>query len=183
MMRFKSTVVLIVIASATVYAQQARIGLKETLLWMHNFVADNSSQYTGQDSVDNHTCKLGSPNCQQRHDVSTFDSQGCSTTITWSATLNSKNNGTYTYRMSLKDLDPKSASWVKEGSFQNAVEVDTTNHVAAVMETFTPPNGRTEEIGAQSLVDLVFDSGDHAKRFIEAFKHAIELCGGKPSAF
>jgi len=58
-------------------AQQAEAPLKDTLLWMHNFAADTSSQYTGQDP-DNKNCTLGTPNCQRRHDVSTFDGKGCS---------------------------------------------------------------------------------------------------------
>jgi hypothetical protein len=35
----------------------------------------------------------------------------------------------------------------------------------------------------QIFAALVFDNADHAKRFVEAFKHAIQLYSGKPSLF
>jgi hypothetical protein len=92
------------------------VSLKDTLLWMHNFAADNASQFTGQNLVDNQPCNPG-PNCQQRHDVSTFDSKGCAATITWSIDLGLRDNGTYTYRVSLKDIDPNSVAWTKDGPF------------------------------------------------------------------
>ncbi len=165
-------------------AQQAKVvSLRDTLLWLHKFVADYGSQDSGQSSIDNHTCRLGTANCQERQDVSTFDSVGCSATITWSVTLNRKNIITYIYSVSLKDLDPKSVSWVKEGPFANAVEADTANHRAAVRITSTLGGGYTPELGGQSWVDVGFDSGEHAKRFAEVFQHAIRLCGGKSSPF
>jgi hypothetical protein len=108
-MKLRPLLLVMTIAGATAYAQQPS-SLKDTLQWMHNFAADNGSQYTGQKNTDNGPCELSTPNCEQRHDVSTFDSQGCSATITWSVTLNLKDLGTHTYRFSLKDLDPKSVA-------------------------------------------------------------------------
>ena len=178
-MKFNFLLVLMTIASVFARAQQP-VSLKDTLKWMHDFVAENSSQYTGQSSIDNHTCKLGEPKCQQRHDVSTFETQGCSTTITWSVTLNDKDLETHVYIVSLKELDPNSVSWVKVGSFENAVEVDTTNTKPTV-ETFSLPIEKTQKHIELSSVDVLFDSREHAKRFMEVFEHAIRLCGGKPS--
>jgi hypothetical protein len=173
----------IVVVSA--YAQQPP-SLKETLEWMHNFAADNGRQYTGQKNPDNGSCEVGIPNCEQRKDVTTFDSKGCSATITWSVTLNYKDIGTHTYRVSLKDLDPNSVAWVKDSPFENAVIADTANSVKKVNVAFTPPAGVTWDKSfdePQTFVALVFDNGDHAKRFVTAFKRAIQLCGGKPSLF
>lgn len=178
-MKFSFLLVLMTMASVFARAQQP-VGLKDTLTWMHNFVAENSSQYTGHSSIDNHTCKLGEPKCQQRHDVSTFETQGCSATITWLVTLNDKDLETHTYLVSLKELDPNSVSWVKNGSFENAVEADTTN-TKPIVETFSLPIEKTQERIKLSYVDVLFDNGDHAKRFVEVFEHAIRLCGGKPS--
>lgn len=177
-MKLNLLLVLMTTASVSARAQQPGT-LQDTLKSMHDFVAENSSQYTGQDSIDNHTCKLGSPNCQRRHDVSTFQSQGCSATIMWSVTLNDKDAGTYVYLVSLKDLDPNSVRWVKVLSFQNAVEADTTNSKPAV-ETFSLPIEKPQRRISQSEVDVLFDTGDHAKRFLEVFKTAIRLCGGRP---
>jgi len=178
---------LLILAIVVVTAQaQQPVSLKETLEWMHNFAADNGRQYAGQRNTDNGRCELGTPNCEERHDVTTFDSQGCSATIMWTITLNYKDAGTYTYRFSLKDLDPKSVAWVKDMPFENAVDAETVNSAKKVNVVFTPPAGATGDKFSnepQTGVALVFDNGDHAKRFVKAFKHAIQLCGGKPSAF
>jgi len=132
--------------------------------------------------LDNQSCDLG-PDCQQRHDVSPFDSRGCAVTVTWTITIGFKDNGTYTYRVSLKDLDPDTVKWTKDRPFENAVHVDTTNSVKAIAEAFSPPAGKAEEGDKQTWVELVFDNKADAERFVKAFKHAIRLCGGKPSAF
>ncbi len=181
-------VVIMAIAAASGYAQQPGVNLKETLQWMHDFAADNATQFVGQSSVDNQSCELGQnqPNCRQRHDRSRFESQGCSATVTWLIDLNTRDSGKYTYRLSLKDLDPGSVVPVKDPPFEVAVHVDTTNNVKKIVEAFTPPEGKTWDKHfdePQSWVELVFDSADHAKRFVNAFKHAIQLCGGRPSAF
>lgn len=60
-MKLNLLLVLMTTASVSARAQQPGT-LQDSLKWMHDFVAENSSQYTGQDSIDNHTCKLGSPN-------------------------------------------------------------------------------------------------------------------------
>jgi hypothetical protein len=184
-MKLRPLLVVMTIAGATTYAQQP-VSLKDTLQWMHNFAADNGKQYVGQKNTDNGPCELGTPNCEQRLDVTTFDSKGCSATVTWSVTLNYENIGTHTYRFSLKDLDPKSVTWTKDRPFENAVITDTTNSAKKVNVTFTPPTGKTWDKSLdepQTWVELVFDNRDDAKRFVKAFKHAIQLCGGKPSSF
>jgi hypothetical protein len=171
-----------VIVSVTAYAQQPA-SLEDVLVWMQNFVADNGSQFTGQRNTDKGACKLGTPNCELRHDVTTFDSHGCRATITWSAALNYKDLGTHTYHFSLKDLDPNSVASVKDNPFEHAVVVETTNREKKVTESLTLPPGKTEERNKHTWVELVFDNGDNSRRFAEAFKHAIQLCGGKPSLF
>jgi hypothetical protein len=173
---------LTVIVSVTAYAQQPA-SLEDTLVWMQNFVADNGSQFTGERNTDNGACKLGTANCELRHDVTTFDSHGCRATIQWSVAVNYKDVGTHTYHFSLKDLDPNSVASVKDNPFENAVVVETTNSEKRVTESFTLPNGKTEERNKHARVELVFDEGDNARRFVKAFKHAIQLCGGKPSGF
>ena len=171
--------VLMVVVSATTYAQQAA-SLEDTLVWMHNFVADKGSQFTGQrNTEDKGLCKLGTPNCEPRHDVVTFDSHGCLATITWSVSLNYKEVGTHTYRFSLKDLDLKSVASVKDNPFENAVVAETTKSEKKVMESFTPAGGKAQE-SKHTWVELVFDNGDSARRFVNVFKHAIQLCEGKP---
>ena len=177
----RKMLVLMVIVSVTAYAQQPD-SLEDTLVWMHNFVADNGSQVIGQRNTDKGACKLGTPNCELRHDVTTFDSHGCLATIKWSVAVNYKDVGTHTYHFSLKDLDPNSVASVKDNPFENAVVVETTNSQKRVTESFTLPGGKAET-NKHTRVELVFDKGDNARRFVIAFKHAIQLCGGKPSVF
>jgi hypothetical protein len=85
-MKFRYLVGVMTIASVTAYAQQP-VSLKETLEWMQNFAADNGRQNVGQRNTDNGRCELGTADCEQRKDVTTFDSQGCSATEKWSVTL------------------------------------------------------------------------------------------------
>jgi len=182
----KRTALLVVTILAAAASAQQPASLKETLQWMHDFVADNGYQFTGQKTTDNGPCTVGAPDCQQRHDVTTFDSQGCSAIVTWSITLNLKDSGKYTYRVSLKDLDPKSVAVGKDRPFEICVSADTTNSLKKVISSFAPPAeagiGKVPE-DSQTFVELVFDSEGHANRFAGAFKHAIQLCGGKPSLF
>ena len=166
-----------VIVSGTTYGQQTA-SLEGTLAWMHNFVADKGSQLTGQRNTDKGFCKLGTPNCEPRHDVTTFDSHGCLATITWSVSLNYKDVGTHTYHFSLKDLDPKSVASVKDNPFENAVVAETTNSEEKIRDSYTPVSGKAEE-SEHMWVQLVFDNGENARRFVNAFKLAIELCEGR----
>jgi hypothetical protein len=176
----RKMLVLMVIVSVNAYAQQPA-GLEDTLVWMHNFAADNGSQFTGERNTDKGACKLGTANCEPRHDVTTFDSHGCLATITWSVALNYKDVGMHTYHFSLKDLDPNSVASVKDNPFENAVAVETTNTEKRVTESFALPSGKVEQRDKHTRVELVFDKGENARRFVNAFKHAIQLCGGKPS--
>ena len=178
----RQMLILLVIVSGTAYAQQPA-SLEDTLVWMHNFVADNGTQFTGERNTDHGACKLGTPNCELRHDVTSFDSHGCVATITWSVAVNHQDLGTHTYHFSLKDLDPHSVASVKDNPFENAVVAETTNSEKRVTESFALPSGKPAERNKHTRVELVFDKGDDARRFASAFKQAIQLCGGKPSAF
>ena len=53
----RKMLVLMVIVSVAAYAQQPA-SLEDTLVWMHNFVADNGGQFTGQRNTDKGACKL-----------------------------------------------------------------------------------------------------------------------------
>lgn len=159
--------------------------LKETLTWMHNFAADNASQVIGQSTENNQDCKLGTSNCQQRHDETTFDSQGCDATIKWSITFDYKDHGTYTHKVSLKNLDPNSVKIVKDRPFEIAVLAETINNEKLITQSFAPPKESTlgTSTQTQAFVELVFSSQEYANRFAKALRLAIRLCGGKPSAF
>ena len=174
----RKMLVLVAIVSVAAYGQQPA-SLEDTLVWMHNFVADNGNQLIGQRNTDNGFCKLGTTNCEPRRDVTTFDSRGCRATIRWSITVSYKDAGTHTYEFSLKDLDPNSVASVKDKPFENAVVAETRKSEKRVTESFARAGGKAEESNKHTWVELVFDNGDNAGRFVKAFKHAIQLCGEK----
>jgi len=160
--------------------------LKDTLSWMHNFADANAFQYVFQDPDNNSPCAIGARGCQLRHDVSTFNSQGCSATVTLTLTLDLKEIGGTTYVFSLKDLDPNRVTSVSETPLQNAVRAETTNKVKTITESLSLAVGNATgpvEPDKDTWLEIVFDSKDDANRFANAFKHAIQLCGGKPSLF
>ena len=56
-------------------------------------------------------------------------------------------------------------------------KADTTNELKKVVVY----NNQSRE--QQSWVEILFRSAEDADRFAKALRHAIVLCGGKPSAF
>src|SRR5438045_6327665 len=100
----RKMLVLMVIVSVTAHTQQPA-SLEDTLVWMDNFVADHGSQFTGQRNTDKGSCKLGTPGCEPRHDVTTFDSHGCLATIRGAVGVHFKDVGTHPYHFSLEVLD------------------------------------------------------------------------------
>jgi hypothetical protein len=46
-----------------------------------------------------------------------------------------------------------------------------------------PDKGCVEKEASIEAGDLTVDNLEFAQRFARAFRHAVELCGGKPSAF
>src|SRR5437773_11588547 len=98
----RKMLVLMVIASVTAHTQQPA-SLEDTLVWMDNFVADHGSQFTGQRNTDKGSCKLGTPGCEPRHDVTTFDSNGCLATIRWSVAVKFRDVVNNTYHISMNE--------------------------------------------------------------------------------
>jgi hypothetical protein len=47
----------------------------------------------------------------------------------------------------------------------------------------TGANHETKTQAKSFITDFVFDNVEYAYRFMHAFKHAVSLCGGKPSPF
>ena len=85
----------------------------------------------------------------------------------------------------MKNLDPNSVKLVKDRPFEIAVLAETTNNEKLITQTFTPSKESSLRTSTytQAFVELVFSSQEYANRFAKALRHAIRLCGGKPSAF
>jgi hypothetical protein len=174
---------LMTLAGLTADAQKtSQTNLKDSLLWMHKFVADKGFQDLRQSAVETLECAPGSANCRLRRDVSTFDADGCSATITRSVSLNAKDSGTYTYRVSLRDLDSDSVLATEDQPLANVVWARAVRGTQSVTEAFRPPPGAApgkDWQGTRSWVELVFDNPDDAKRFAAVLQHAIQLCSAK----
>ena len=127
--------------------------LQETQAWMHDFVAD------------------------QGFDGLTFEGKDCSAVINFSDEIGTR------VTFSFKDLDPNTATSVhvvvsravRRNVFMARAE--TTNELKKVVVH----NGLEQTL--QSWVEILFRSAEDADRFAKALRHAIVLCGGKPSAF
>ena len=132
-------------------------GLQETQGWMNSFVADRG---------------VGS----------TYAGGGCSGAVTWL-----KNDSPYyTFSFSLGDLDSNTVTSVhavvSPPALQNVWRVTavTTNKLQKVAFD----NHQTEQPTHDSGIEGInFRSNEDADRFAKALRHAIVLCGGKPSAF
>ena len=127
--------------------------LQETRAWMHDFVAD------------------------QGFDGLTFEGKDCSAVINFSDEI-----GTIV-TFSFKDLDPNTATSVhvvvSRAALRNVfmAKADTTNELKKVVVY------NSWEQTQQSWVEILFRGAEDADRFAKALRHAIVLCGGKPSPF
>lgn len=78
----------------------------------------------------------------------------------------------------LQDIDPQSIHVTQPTAGTDGVDVafSARNDVEALRYP-----GKVPVKGVQS--EFQMDNIDYALRFANAFKHAVELCGGKPSTF
>ena len=105
----------------------------------------------------------------------TFEGKDCSAVINFSDEMGTR------VSFSFKDLDPNTATSVhvvvsRAGNVFMA-KADTTNELKKVVVH----NGLEQT--QQSWVEILFRSAEDADRFAKPLRHAIVLCGGKPSPF
>jgi len=132
--------------------------LQETQAWMHSFAADRGAG-------------------------STYEGSGCSGAVTW---LETDGSLYYTFSFSLKDLDPQSARSVQTvvsppalANIWRATAVTTNN-----LKKVAVYNHQTNQHTQDSVIEGInFRTNEDADRFAKALRHAIVLCGGKPSPF
>jgi hypothetical protein len=112
----------------------------------------------------------------------TYEGSECSGTITWLE----GGNPNYTFSFSLSDLDPNTAkahqTVVSPPALQNmwrATAVTTNN-----LQKVKVYNYHNQQNSQDTVIEgIPFYSSEDAERFAKALRHAIELCGGNPSAF
>jgi hypothetical protein len=137
---------------------------KETLRWMHNASEYNSSYDSTKNGLDATEVPLANT---------------CTTFV-----IIQKHTGDYghTFKvvLDLRTIDPtKVYAELVEGKPWSYVWIGTTNDEETIQaEDLTSQTDRKTTGTA-----LNFGGKDFAPRFAKALKHAVTLCGGKPSAF
>jgi hypothetical protein len=112
--------------------------------------------------------------------------------ITYS--MHSPQDGEYDieYQFNLRNIDPSSVKVnVHERTQRNPiinVHLETTNNKDRVWASASkwkenPKLPKILQLSASSAFDFEFRDPEHAEKFAKALRHAIELCGGKQSAF
>ncbi len=164
-------------------AQANNPSLADTLVWMHDFVAANGRSDSRQDADTNQVCTTGE-HCEVRIDKFHFESKGCSATITHDLTIAKVLESKETHTFNLKDLDPNTIFVEDDKTFQG-VWATTFNDKDLIKYTDRGVlNGERVSSNLDAhTVYVGFRDAQAAQRFAKAWKHAITLCGGKPSVF
>jgi hypothetical protein len=149
---------------------------------------------------------------ESRHNMSLISRGSCMITFNfaWDATTTLANGRyssgavTYSYALNLADIDPSSVNSTpnEAGADQNAswaawgyaVRMATRNLDKKIVRTTrgTATSNTTGQVTSQSQdspeypisnIEIDVSDGDIASRIAHALTHAVELCGGKKSAF
>ena len=139
---------------------------KDTLQWMHDFLAEHSGDST----------VVGDGVWRTSYSL---ESDGCKVTLTDLEERKSdpqRRDYKEIYQFSLSELDPTTAKFVKAeyGSFADVGTRDKRSVIHMWEDGKDYP---------QWSLRIVFSDDNDAYRFAKAMKHAVELCGGKPSTF
>jgi hypothetical protein len=165
---------MIVLASGLVFAQNKNsANLADTLLWMHNF-ADAHSYWVVEKSEHN---PMGI-------DTTRLTFNRCEVT----ATLLESGKSIGNTRYSLVDIDPQSLKIETSSNLPGSVAFETTDsrdgialNISDIWHDSVQEWCKHQLCLSSWLIN--FDTQENARRFAKAFKHAVSLCGGKPSAF
>lgn len=145
---------------------------KTTVQWMHN-----TAEYeTGSITPDGFFNAMEIPltnTCQNFVIIQSQDSTG----------LQGGHKIVSTTRLNLQSVDPTNI-YAKQvtGKPWSYLWIGTTDDTSTIQST-TSVDGNNRPTAKTSGVDFRFDDPDYASRFTKALKHAVLLCGGKPSVF
>jgi hypothetical protein len=105
-----------------------------------------------------------------------FDSKSCDVTLTEHRRTDQTDKAVFVYSFALGDIDPSDIHIESLNSILLFGDVGIRFHTRNHKNTINHSGLRV------SHIDLI--TTDHfASRFKKGFKHAIELCGGKPSSY
>ena len=193
-------------AQTGVAAQSPGPGLKETLDWMDSTY--NSHIGTGG-SLGHAIRALIDNGTPFKTTVERMASNGCDFTLTFHESPNMPGTQDmvvdWTDRFNLRDIDPgslkvlKYSSWnvglacdlVQTGQCDTAVIEFETRNQLPLMQTFTHvtflkikgPDHESQGSARTFASSFYIDDLVYAPRFVAAFRHAVELCGGRRSTF
>jgi hypothetical protein len=170
---------LILLSSPTIVAQQPSPSLEETVNWLTN--AYNPPSVTSEWFPD------GCNSCGQRI-VSKLAITGCSATMTDTWWVRHPDGVVDNYvlatEITLGQLDPSRAFVRTNGArFRYWMDLATTGGQKFIKTTTTWPDRPSAVTSlSEGILSLPRDD-DKSQRAGKAWIYAIELCGGKPSAF
>jgi hypothetical protein len=179
-------------------AQSEGPSLSETLAWMdstYNPHSNGGSWGHGRREI------YGSGKLLSNH-IASFEYDGCSMIITVTEDpidpIYNKDYPSISYKFNLGDIDPVSLRTIKSESWYGGIacnigndsacdlaEIDFQTHNQLPLIERDYPNSPPEFRGVTHTMeaDFILDDIPYSVRFARAFRHAVELCGGKPSTF
>ena len=164
-------VLVILICFATLYAQNQKLSLKETLDWMNTTFPDSSTEFEVSEGV--------------TREFTYIDGQGnnppsCTVTLVNLYKLEGKHVTRDTI-IDLSLIDPNSihsyADTVLEG--EGTLTMVAANDKKIILEKFEEDGKSDDNPYTSERVFISFINPEYAGRFAIAFKNAVSLCGGK----
>ncbi len=162
------------IKSETTHAEAtpsfSKSSLKDTLQWMHNSLRDEGTSHLPEGGT---------------FSAELTDFSGCR--VHFTVRVEGAGGGSGEYSLNLSDIDPTTVVFNRdskekpEGSVKPGEEdlggfgALTTNKRNSVKSTMTEEHGNVSEI------IFMFGYPGYGDQFAEAFRHAVNLCGGKRS--
>lgn len=157
----------LMLATSGLCAQQTSPSLQDTATWLRNIYASHGS-FEFNNGV-RQTVTLSMNSCSAYMTIET----------TASGAGSSKSE---VVQFDLGKLDPRATPHTNFEKTSAAMLVHTFNGAQSIRTLTTSPNASTKVEG-RSEYNLLLPLGEYTVRVAKAWSHAIELCGGKPSAF
>ena len=167
------------VKSETTHAEEtpsfSKSSLKDTLQWMHNSLRDEGTSHLPEGGT---------------FSAELTDFSGCRVHFTVRGVEKGGEEWRAEYFFNLKDIDPTTAVFQRdsEGKPETPVKpgeedlgafgASTTNE-RKMLSVKTPTTEEHENI---SEIIFMFGYPGYGDQFAEAFRHTVNLCGGKPSA-
>jgi S1-C subfamily serine protease len=167
-MKFTIMVTALFLAAVSVYGQKPKPTLKETLDWIQDSLND------GYGDVDMQTA-----NGTEIRAPRLADFAGCRVHFVYDETVSGKETFHAEYSFDLGVIDPVKVRFFSRGITSNDPGLFTAVTQNAIKK-MAFKNGGTWSQSASFIVGFYSPYGDD---FAEAFKHAVKMCGGKPSIF